>query len=239
MTKILLALTAAALLTTGAFAKEDKAHWDYDKHGPANWGQFSETCKVGKAQSPIDIVSSSASSLDTKYALLLDEKRSTTAKVYDNGHGIKIEPKDGGQMAFNGVEYKLLQFHFHGASENTIDGKQYALEAHMVHQNKDGGLAVVGVLFEEGKNNPMLDNILGSVGAEMRLDPNDLLPEDTGSYYHWEGSLTTPPCSEGVEWFLMKTPIEASKDQIEAFRKYYDNNFRPTQPLNGRVIGSY
>jgi len=239
MTKRLLVLTTTALLATGAFAENHKIHWDYAKHGPSHWGEFSKTCKIGKAQSPINIVSSSKVSLKPKYALLLDEGRSTTAKVYDNGHGIKIEPKEGGQMAFNGIEYKLLQFHFHGRSENTIDGKHYALEAHMVHQNKDGGLAVVGILFKEGKNNPLLDNILGNVGEVIRVNPNDLLPEDTQRYYHWQGSLTTPPCSEGVEWFLMKTPIEASKDQIAAFRKYYDNNFRPTQPLNGREIGSY
>jgi len=238
MKKMLIGMAAAAVMSITA-AASDKAHWDYDKHGPAHWGEFSKTCKIGKVQSPINIVSSSKISLKAKYALLLDESRSTTAKVYDNGHGIKVEPAAGGKMAVDGVEYKLLQFHFHGRSENTIDGHQFALEAHMVHQKKDGGLAVVGVMFEEGENNPLLDNILGNVGETIRVNPNDLLPNHTHSYYHWQGSLTTPPCSEGVEWFLMKEVVTASKEQIAEFRKYYNDNFRPTQPLNGRTIGSY
>ena len=237
MKKMLIGMTAAAVVSMTAAASE--AHWDYDKHGPAHWGDFSKTCKVGKAQSPINIVSSSKISLKAKYALLLDENRNTTAKVSDNGHGIKVELAKGGKIAVDGVEYNLLQFHFHGRSENTIDGHQFALEAHMVHQKNDGGLAVVGVMFEEGKNNPLLDNILGNVGEIIRVNPNDLLPDHTQSYYHWQGSLTTPPCSEGVEWFLMKEVVSASKEQIAEFRKYYDNNFRPTQPLNGRKIGSY
>ena len=113
---------------------------------------------------------------------------------------------------------------------------QYDLEMHMVHQNADGRLAVVGVLYLEGENNPLLDNVLGSVGRDTRIDPNDLLPDNTDKYYHWKGSLTIPPCSENVEWYLMKAAQYASKNQIEAFRKYYDNNFRPTQPLNGRKV---
>ena len=229
-------MAAAALLSMTAVAS-DKAHWDYDRHGPAHWGEFSETCRTGKAQSPIDIASSSKVLLGKK--LYLDESRKTTAKVYDNGHGIKVEPLNGGKMVVDGTEYRLLQFHFHGRSENTVDGHQFALEAHMVHQNRDGGYAVVGVLFEEGKNNPLLDNILGNIGEDIRLDPNDLLPQDTDSYYYWKGSFTTPPCTEGVEWFLMKEVVSASKEQIEAFRRYYENNFRPTQPLNGRKVWSY
>ncbi len=238
MKKLLIGMTAAALISMTAVAS-DKAHWDYDKHGPAHWGDFSKTCKIGKAQSPINIITSSKISLKAKYALLLDESRSTTAKVYDNGHGIKVEPAASGKIAIDGVEYKLLQFHFHGRSENTIDGHQFALEAHMVHQNKEGQYAVVGIMFEEGKNNPLLDNILGNVGENIRVNPNDLLPNHTHSYYHWEGSFTTPPCTEGVEWFLMKEVVTASKEQIAEFRKYYENNFRPVQPLNGRTIGSY
>ena len=228
-----------ALLATAAFLGAHEAHWDYDKHGPAHWGEFSETCAKGKEQSPIDIQNEKTKKLPAKYLLKLDEDRHTTAKVIDNGHSIKITPEQGGDLYIDGEKFHLLQFHYHGLSENTIDGKHSALEMHMVHQNKDGKLAVIGVMYKEGKNNPVLDNILGNVGETIRIDPIDILPADTQRYYHWKGSLTTPPCSEDVEWFLMRTPVEASKDQISAMRKYYDHNNRPVQPLNGRTVQNH
>jgi carbonic anhydrase len=238
MIKITLALVAAATLSfaNSHEASHAKAHWDYDQHGPAHWGEFSSTCKVGKSQSPIDIKSDSTIKLDSSNVLMLDEDRNTIATVVDNGHGIVVTPKNGGKITLNGVEYKLLQFHFHGKSENKINGVQYDLEMHMVHQSSEGKLAVIAVLYLEGDNNPLLDNVLGSVGQEIRVNPNDLLPENTKRYYHWKGSLTTPPCSEDVEWYLMKESQSASADQIKEFRKYYDHNFRPTQPLNGRKV---
>jgi len=227
--------TLALLVATVLFGSSE-AHWDYEKHGPAHWGDFSTTCKIGKKQSPINIKTVSTINLQGTHRLKLDENRHTTAKVIDNGHGIKVTPEGGGKITLNGVDYKLLQFHFHGKSENRVNDVQYDLEMHMVHQNADGKLAVVGVLYLEGENSPLLDNILGSVGRETRINPNDLLPENTQKYYHWKGSLTTPPCSEDVEWYLMKNAQSASEDQIDAFRKYYDDNFRPTQPLNGRKV---
>ncbi len=225
-----------ALLATVAFLGASEAHWDYDKHGPAHWGEFSETCSKGKEQSPIDIQNVQTKPLPEKYVLKLDEDRHTIAQVVDNGHSIKITPDKGGDLYIDGEKFQLLQFHYHGLSENTVDGKHFDLEMHMVHQNKDGKLAVIGVFYTEGKNNPALDNILGNVGEKIRIDPVDILPADIQHYYHWKGSLTTPPCSENVEWFLMRTPVEASKDQIAALRKYYNHNYRPTQPLNGRAV---
>ena len=122
-------------------------------------------------------------------------------------------------------------------TEHTIDGTRYDLVAHMVHQNPETKqLAVIAVFFKAGKNNPVLDNILGSVGREARIDPQDLLPGDTRHYFHYIGSLTTPPCSEDVQWYLLKTPVEASKEQIAAFRKYYVDNERPVQELFDRSI---
>jgi carbonic anhydrase len=231
MIKATLALLVATLLLGNS-----ELHWDYDKHGPEHWGEFSQTCEKGKQQSPINIKTTDTHSLQSMYTLISDEDRHTTATVTDNGHGIKITPKEGGKITVHGVEYKLLQFHFHGKSENTVNDVHFDLEMHMVHQNPEGQLAVVGVMFLEGDNNPVLDNILGNVGETIRIDPADVLPKDTSKYYHWVGSLTTPPCSENVQWYLMKDTLSASKDQIEAFRKYYDHNYRPTQPLNGRTV---
>ncbi len=247
-----LAVSAAAFLLSGCASDEAKTpkheesahgahekHWDYAENGPTHWREFSKTCGEGHHQSPINIVPGKTVSLNPQYALQLDENVHTTAKVIDNGHSIKVTPKEGGYIVLNGEKFKLLQFHFHGKSEHTINGKRYDLVAHFVHQNpKTKQLAVIAVFFKEGKNNPVLDNILGNIGGEIRIDPQDLLPKDTQHYYHYIGSLTTPPCSENVQWYLLKQPDEASKEQIEAFRKYYVDNERPVQELYDRAIES-
>ena len=212
-------------------------HWDYSQNGPAHWGEFSKTCSVGHSQSPINIVPGKTVELNPKYTLKLNEDIHTTAKVIDNGHSIKVTPKEGGTIALNGETFKLLQFHFHGKSEHTVDGKRYDMVAHMVHQNpKTKQLAVIAIFFKEGKKNPMLDKIINGIGKEISVDPQNLLPADTKHYFHYVGSLTTPPCSENVQWFLLKQPDEASKEQIEAFRKYYVDNERPVQELYDRDI---
>ncbi len=238
--KILLALGAAALLSVGVMASEHEKHWGYDaQNGPTHWKEFSQTCGTGHAQSPINIVQGKTVSMNHQYDLGLEENVHTEAKVIDNGHSIKVTPAQGGTITLHGEKFKLLQFHFHGKSEHTVNGKRYDMVAHMVHQNpKTKQLAVVAVFFVEGKNNAMLDNILGNIGGEIRVDPQDLLPDDTAHYYHYLGSLTTPPCSENVQWYLLKTPQTASKDQIEAFRKYYVDNERPVQELYDRKIES-
>jgi len=241
MKQLLIAATAAAMLVSFAQADahkgEHEKHWDYSQNGPTHWGEFSKTCAKGHAQSPINIVPGKTVRLDPKYALKMDEDVETTAKVIDNGHSIKVTPQKGGTITLNGETFKLLQFHFHGKSEHTVDGKRYDMVAHMVHQNpKTKQLAVIAVFFKEGKENPLLDKIINGVGKEVKVDPQDLLPKDTQHYFHYVGSLTTPPCSENVQWFLLKQPAEASKKQIEAFRKYYVDNERPIQELNDRQI---
>ncbi len=234
------ALIACSILTPlGAKehvqAKPD-AHWDYAKHGPEHWGDFSGTCAKGKHQSPINIIPAKSVSLDSSYSLAIDEDRTTKAKIFDNGHSIKVVPKQGGEIEFNGKRYKLIQFHFHGKSEHTIDGRRYDMVAHMVHQAKDGQLAVVAVLFEVGEKNPFIQKILDNIGKEADIDPQELLPKDTNHFYHYVGSLTTPPCSEGVEWFILKDTDSLSKEQLQRFRRFYENNERPVQPLHDRVI---
>lgn len=242
MKKLLMAATAASLLCSAAFAESHESakhekHWDYSKNGPTHWGEFSKTCAKGHAQSPINIVPGKSVTLNAQYTLNLHEDVHTTAKVIDNGHSIKVTPKEGGTIELHGETFKLLQFHFHGKSEHTVDGKRYDMVAHLVHQNpKTKQLAVIAVFFEEGKNNPVLDNVLSGLNKEIRIDPEDLLPKDTSHYFHYVGSLTTPPCSENVQWYLLKQPAKASKEQIEAFRKYYVDNERPVQELNDRTI---
>jgi carbonic anhydrase len=148
-----------------------------------------------------------------------------------------------GSATLDGVEYKLLQFHFHTPSEEKIDGKSYPLVAHLVHKNAEGQLAVVAVLFKAGKENaalkPVFDHLPAKEGETRKLDvavdAADLLPANR-AYYAFTGSLTTPPCSEEVRWQVLKTPVELSSSQLAAFRKLYRMNARPVQPLNGRKV---
>lgn len=240
MTKILLALSAVALLfITAGYAQEahietpaatHSSQWDYETHGPSCWGGYAQECQKGHLQSPINIVSKKSVPLKGSLSLKMNEDIHTTADVVDNGHAIQVNVKNGGKLVIDGREYTLMQFHFHGHSEHTIDGKQYALEGHLVHKSADGHLAVVGIMFNEGKNNPVLDNVLGGIGRTIRIDPQDLLPHDKKHYYHYVGSLTTPPCTEGVQWYILKAPMTASKVQILDMRAYYDHNYRPVQP---------
>lgn len=248
MKKILVTLSAAALLyTSAAYAQEQPAenqaathqvHWDYETHGPSCWGGFAQECQKGHLQSPINIDSHKSVPLKGSLNLKMNEDIHTTADVVDNGHAIQVNVKNGGRLVLDGREYTLLQFHFHGHSEHTIDGKQYALEGHLVHKSADGHIAVVGIMFNEGKNNPVLDNVLGGIGRTIRVDPQDLLPHDKKHYYHYVGSLTTPPCTEGVQWYILKAPMTASKVQILDMRAYYDHNYRPVQPATSIKLES-
>jgi len=241
MKKTFLALGAAALfIGTSAFAEgHTEIHWDYDAHGPAHWCDFSAVCKDGKAQSPINIVTKETIPLMNDNVLNLNEDTHVQASIVDNGHAIQVNTDHAGKLTIHGTDFNLVQFHLHGKSEENINGKQYDLVAHMVHKSADGKLAVVAVLFEEGKSaNVMLDKVINNVGKTVDLDPQDLLPKDKEHYFHFMGSLTTPPCSENVNWYVMKEVQSVTKDQLASIRKYYDHNFRPVQPLNGRKVES-
>lgn len=247
MKKIAVTLSALALISAASlYANEAKSehvkhekHWDYSHNGPTHWKEFSQTCGLGMHQSPVNIVPGKTIPLNNQYDMGLYEDVSSMAKVIDNGHSIKVTPREGGVVEFHGESFHLLQFHFHGKSEHTVDGKRYDMVAHMVHQNPiTKQLAVVAVFFEEGEASPILDTVINNIGKEVKLDPKDLLPKDEAHYFHYVGSLTTPPCSENVQWYLLKTPKTASKAQIEAFRKYYVDNERPVQELHDRVIES-
>jgi len=252
MKKIILTLgVASAFLLSGCHSasvqpehasshhERDGHHWNYAENGPAHWEEFSKTCGIGKHQSPINIESDKTVAMSRQYELTMHENIDSTAKIIDNGHSIKVTPSQGGTINLNGETFQLLQFHFHGKSEHTVNGKRYDLVAHLVHQNPiTKQLAVVAVFFKEGDASPMLDAILDNVGKSAEINAQGLLPTNEISYYHYVGSLTTPPCSENVQWYLLKTPMTASKEQIERFRKFYDKNMRPVQELNDRVVES-
>ncbi|MDQ7019594.1 MAG: carbonic anhydrase family protein [Robiginitomaculum sp.] len=222
--------------------KTSAPHWTYSgMNGPEHWGKLDQgyaTCASGTQQSPIDLKEARMAPLppiEINWTPFLPT-------VINNGHTIKVDTDKQGSMILDGKTYTLLQFHFHHDSEHTINGRHYPLEAHFVHQAKDGSLGVLGVFFKEGNANPALQKIWniapldpGEMKAEKRFKPGALLPRNR-SYFRYEGSLTTPPCSEVVSWVVFDQPIEASKAQIDAFAGLYANNYRPVQPTNRRFI---
>lgn len=223
---------------------DKKVHWGYEGDiGPAHWGELSPEfagCSKGTAQTPIDINSTFLTNLP---AIKISFKEDGL-KIINNGHTVQVNLSPGSSSVFKGEKYSLLQFHFHTPSEHTVKGKHYPMEAHLVHKNGKGELAVIGVFFKEGKANKLLQKIIDNFPAEegkvfennsVKIDAAELLPAQRG-YYHYYGSLTTPPCTEGVSWFVMKAPLEASKAQIEAFEKIMHKNNRPVLPLNKRFV---
>ncbi len=240
-------LIAGLLLAAsfGALAADHQAHWGYTgEHGAKQWGDMEPgfaDCKLGKAQSPIDIRGATKADL----APLGFNYAAGAAEVINNGHTIQVNLAAGGNIRLDSGDYQLLQFHFHTPSEEKIKGKAYPLVAHLVHKNADGQLAVVAVLFKLGKENAALKDVFAALPAKegdkialaAGINTADLLPADR-AYYKFIGSLTTPPCSEGVRWQVLKQPVELSKAQLRAFQALYKMNARPVQPLNGRKIES-
>jgi len=246
MKRVVLTLALATLFVGSTYASEvaheanHEVHWNYDEHGPAHWGEFSETCAQGKVQSPINIITKQAVNMEKSHLVALHESVNTKATDVNNGHALQMNIENGGTVTVEGVDYKLVQFHLHGKSEEMINGKQYDAVAHMVHKSALGNLLVIAVLFEEGATaNTMIQTVIDSVGKIVHVNPADLLPKDTDHYFEFMGSLTTPPCSENVKWVVMKEAQSASKEQIAALRKFYNHNYRPIQPLNGRVVEAH
>jgi carbonic anhydrase len=224
--------------------KAHAAHFGYQgEAGPEHWGDISEeweACEVGKAQSPVDLSASKAADLPG----LAFDYRPTPVAIVNNGHTVQVNYEKGSTLTVGGAVYELVQFHFHAPSEHTVDGKHHPLEMHLVHKDAAGKLAVVGVLVEEGEANPAFAPVFDhlpkmkaplAVVPEARVNAEELLPADL-AYYAYAGSLTTPPCSEGVHWKVLAKPVQMSKEQIEAFRRIYPGNNRPVQGLNGRVV---
>ena len=241
------ALTAGllALTTTVSFASSNNAHWGYTgEHGPEHWQHLSNefsTCGKGQEQSPVNLLSKdqmSASSLKISYD-------STDSVIINNGHTIQVNPNKAGSISLNGETFELLQFHFHTPSENTVDDKAYPMEMHLVHKNSKGELAVIGVFIQAGADNDIINSLWNNMPAKAgekqtyqnKFDVSALLPKDP-SFYSFRGSLTTPPCSEGVNWIVMRQPIELSAQQIFKFHTVVGDNARPVQPLNKRIISA-
>lgn len=231
-----LLLALAALCATS----DDTHHWSYSgNEGPGHWGGL---CRSGKAQSPIDI-RTAAAKLETLPALSFDY-RPGPLHIVNNGHSVQVDVEPGSSLTIGPDRYSLVQFHFHKPSEEAIDGRHYAMVAHLVHRDAAGRIAVVAVLLKAGAENPLIDklwrNIPSQKGREASLDavtisPGQLLPASR-AYFTYQGSLTTPPCTEGVRWIVLKTPNSVSVSQIVGFGKFYPMNARPVQPTNEREV---
>jgi len=222
------------------------SHWTYTgPEGPAHWGDLSKdyhACKVGKSQSPVNISRKKASG-SRPISISYESK---AVSIVNNGHTIQINIADGSTITVDGKSYKLLQFHFHTPSEHTINGKPADMVAHLVHKAADGQLGVIGILMKKGNENAALAEFWAhmpehagtTANLAVNVNARNLLPSDL-SYYSYSGSLTTPPCSEGVNWMLLKNPVDVSARQIAAFKSIIHQNIRPVQPLNGRKVISY
>jgi carbonic anhydrase len=217
-------------------------HWSYGgENNPTRWGEISEEfsfCEEGKKQSPINL---EELKLGEDVPLNLNYQP-TSLIVENNGHTIQISNESESFATFGNEKYKLIQFHFHTPSEHLVAGKAYGMEMHLVHKNSAGDIAVIGVLFKEGKQNEVLESIwenipstVDKIAVNKTININDLLPNNL-SYYRYEGSLTTPPCSENVKWHVLSTPLEVSPQQIEKFEAIFHVNARPIQPINEREI---
>jgi carbonic anhydrase len=218
-------------------------HWAYaGDTGPDSWGRLKpefQQCMLGKRQSPIDIRDGIPVQLDP----IQFDYRSSAFRVIDNGHTVQVNVEPGNSITVGGRRFDLIQFHFHRPSEERINGRQYDMVAHLVHKDLDGRLAVVAVLMDQGKSHPLVQQVWNNLPleknqeqmAQASMDLNQLLPEHR-QYYTYMGSLTTPPCSEGVLWMVMKQPAAMSRDQVAVFSKLYPMNARPIQSTSGRLI---
>jgi len=253
MRKINLLLTAliiVALSLSSCKEKTEKAidcdefHWGYEEeNGPDLWDSCYSDCG-GDFQSPINITEAA---IDPYLSSIGIDYQPAPVELINNGHSLMIEYPKGSFITFEGEKYELLQFHFHTGSEHMINNNRYAMEVHLVHKNvNNDSLAVIGVFFVEGKENELLNKFINNLpeekdkkySSEELINAADLLPVDS-AYYYYEGSLTTPPCSEIVKWFVMRSPLEASIDQIKKMSKIMHYNYRPVKDLNGRQVKMY
>jgi carbonic anhydrase len=219
-------------------------HWAYDGPGdPKHWGKldpaFAE-CSNGHRESPIDIKGAKKENLP---ALKFDYN-AVPLSIVDNGHTVTVNYAAGSTLTVGDEVYKLTQFHFHHPSEEHINGKRFDMVAHLVHTDAEGHMAVVAVFFTQGAASSLLESLWRNIPAEkertvalssVSINVKDLLPEDLG-YYTFSGSLTTPPCTEGVTWYVLKTPATLSQQQLATFAKLYPANNRPIQPTYQREI---
>jgi carbonic anhydrase len=235
-------LALCPICVAPGFAAEGP-RWTYaGKTGAENWGKLdaaSKVCSVGGQQSPLDIgatIDAGLPKLDIAWGKSADT-------IVNNGHSIQANFAEGSTLKVGNDQFKLVQFHFHRPSEHLINGKNFPMEIHFVHANAAGDFGVIGVLMTTGKANAVFNKVVTTmptkagpaVKADAAIDPNGLLPAKR-SYYRYEGSLTTPPCSETVDWMLLTDPIEVADADVAAFAKLYPMNARPAQKPNRRFV---
>jgi carbonic anhydrase len=209
------------------------------------------TCGTGLEQSPINISGAidGSDSLEIRRELVpvavVISHQESTVDLLDNGHTIQVNVAEGSVLEVKGEPFKLVQYHFHSPSEHTLNGQHFPMEIHFVHTTDSGSLAVAGYFIKEGAKNeamiPVWANLPQNPGETLHLedehvDLDALIPQDGLPYFHYKGSLTTPPCSENVHWFVRENPLEMSAEQIAIFTDLFINNNRPVQALNGREI---
>ncbi len=216
-------------------------HWTYEE--AARWGELASefsACGAGTEQSPIDL----AGAIGLDLPNIVMEYQPAKGTIVDNGHTVQVNVPEAGTMELDGKVFHFLQFHFHAPSEHTIEGDHWPMEWHFVHQAEDGELAVIGVLVQEGPAWPAFDSIIDSLPLEEGhedivygdVDVSAFLPDLTAAY-HYDGSLTTPPCSEGVKWSVLQASITMSAEQMQAFTsRFSEANNRPVQPTNDRTL---
>jgi carbonic anhydrase len=232
-----------------------EVHWGYEEeNGPARWGAMKtdwQLCANGREQSPIDLASAVESDLPEISVHRLSEhavevlNQNDVLEELDNGHTVQVNALLPDALEIDGKSYSLQQFHFHSPSEHTVDGKHFPMEIHFVNKAGDGSLAVLGILVSEGGENPAIASLWESLPESHGDTTRATLPEsfaeslltnaDAG-FFHYSGSLTTPPCTEGVRWMIKRAPTKLSAAQIQRFQSIYDHNNRPTNPLNDRDL---
>ncbi len=240
------ARTAALTGHAAPTAHGGEVHWDYaGEHGPEHWGEMKpefNACAIGQRQTPIHI--QSGQTLQGPAEPLRFDYSASGGSVINNGHTVQVDVEGDNSLTVRGSTYRLVQFHFHHPSEEKINHKNFAMVAHLVHRNDQGQLAVVAVLIDPGEPNSLIHKIWTHMPLDKNdrvrlpdglVDLNQLLPQDA-RYYQFMGSLTTPPCTEGVLWMVMKQPVTIGRDQLRLFSQLFPMNARPVQAINGRAI---
>lgn len=238
-----IAVCFAMFLVLPARAGEGSVHWAYEgAHGPEHWGDLSPNfvqCKVGLNQSPINIVDT----FDTDLPTLELDYNTSTVDLVNNGHTAQANVQPGNYLRVGGEVFELIQFHLHTPSEHRINGKSFLMETHYVHRNEKGELAVLALLHSEGPRSEALDRFEKKIPKEVgkpvayrqSLTGTPITRVDK-SYYRYNGSLTTPPCSEGVRWYVLKQSSPVSLDQQALYQQFIGNDARGPQPINARVV---
>jgi len=226
---------------------QHEVHWGYEgAGGPEQWGALKKeylTCGEGTQQSPINIDTKSATA--TKVGDIAFNYQPSPLEVVNNGHTVQVNFAPGSSIQFKGKTFELLRVRFHSPSEHQIDYRYFDMEAQLVHRSADGELAVIGVMLKKGESNPMMNAVWEYFPHETKkpktivgalVNAETLLPADRSAYYHYMGSLTTPPCSEIVNWIVMKNSINVTNDQVSTFVNAVGENNRPVQPLHSRQL---